>query len=174
MVGKNLEDSMAAVDVLHTLDYVDKKRIAALGHSHGGHTAIFAAALDERIAVCASNCGLSVFSEEEERMAWCDDTADEYNYIPALKEYFESDREAPFEMHEVAALIAPRPWVNISAYDDFAFGNLEFLAETGVMLHQVYELYEQTKHFAYLMHGNNHSFPKYARQLAYTFLDDHL
>jgi len=171
MVGKNVQDSLAAVDVLHTLDFVDKARIGVIGHSHGGHNAIFAAALDERVQVCVSNCGMSVFAEEEERLAWCEDEAGEYAYIPALRPYFLEGREPPFELHEVAALIAPRPWLNISAYFDFAYGNQEFLAETGVQLYQVFKLYGKTDAFAFFMHGNNHSFPRYARELAYTWLD---
>jgi dienelactone hydrolase len=174
MVGKNVEDSMAAVDVLHTLDEVDTARIGVIGHSHGGHNAIFAAALDARITVCASNCGLSVLGEEEQRMEWCNDAADEYNYIPALKPYFEAGRAPPFDLHEVAALIAPRPWLNISAYWDAAYGDQSFLAETGVMLHEVYALFDKTDAFAYLMHGNDHSFPRHSRGLAYAWLDRYL
>ena len=46
MVGKNIEDSMAAVDVLYMLAYVDKDRIGAMSfHSHGGQQHIFAMAL---------------------------------------------------------------------------------------------------------------------------------
>jgi dienelactone hydrolase len=174
MVGKNVEDSMAAVDVLHTLDEVDTARIGVIGHSHGGHNAIFAAALDARISVCASNCGMSVLSEEEQRMEWCNDAEDEYNYIPALKPYFEAGRAPPFDLHEVAALIAPRPWLNISAYWDSAYGDQTFLAETGVMLYGVYALYQKTDAFAYLMHGNGHSFPRHSRDLAYAWLDRYL
>ncbi|HUT81066.1 MAG TPA: dienelactone hydrolase family protein [Candidatus Bathyarchaeia archaeon] len=68
IVGKNVEDSMAAVDVVCELDYIDKDRIGVIGHSHGGHNAIFGMAVDERIKVGVSNCGMSVFSEEEERL----------------------------------------------------------------------------------------------------------
>lgn len=169
MVGKNAEDSMAAVDVLYSLDYVDKDRIGAIGHSHGGHNAIFATALDDRIRVCVSNCGMSVFSEEEERLEWS--LEEGYIYIPALRSYFLEDREPPFDIHEVAALIAPRPWLNISSYVDIAFGRQEFLAEVGVQLYRVYELYGKQQAFSYFMHGNNHSFPQYARALAYAWLD---
>ena len=174
MVGKNVEDSLSALDVLHTLDVVDRDRIGVIGHSHGGHNAIFAAALDDRIRACASNCGMSVFSEEEERLAWCEDEEGEYAYIPALRPYFLQGQDPPFDLHEVAALIAPRPWLNVSAYSDFAYGNQEFLAETGVHLYQVYELYKKTDAFAYFMHGNNHSFPRHARDLAYGWLDRYL
>lgn len=172
MVGKNIEDSMAAVDVLHMLDFVDKERIGAIGHSHGGHNTIFAMALDDRIRAGVSNCGLSVFSEEEERLEWSLDKG--YIYIPALREYFLKDLEPPFDIHEVAALITPRPWLNISSYYDVAYGNQEFLAEVGVQLYRVYRLFNAPSAFAFYMHGNDHSFPRSARALAYGWLDRYL
>ncbi|HEC62606.1 MAG TPA: hypothetical protein ENI27_10210 [bacterium] len=106
IVGKNIEDSLAAVDVLHELDFINKNRIGVNGHSHEGHNAIFAMALDERIRVGISNYGMSLFSQEEERLEW---TLDEgYIYIPALRMYFLEDLEPPLEIHEVAALIPSR------------------------------------------------------------------
>jgi len=169
MVGKNIEDSMAAVDVLHTLDYIDEDRIGAIGHSHGGHNVIFAMALDERIRVGVSNCGLSAFSEEEDRLEWS--LEDGYIYIPALRKYFLEGKDPPFDINEIAALIAPRPFLNISSYYDVAYGNQEFLAEVGVQLYQVYKLYGKQDAFSYFMHGNDHSFPQYSRSLAYEWLD---
>jgi hypothetical protein len=68
-------------------------------------------------------------------------------------------------------VIAPRPWLNISAYDDETLGNQEFLAAVGVQLNQLYKLYDKQNQFAYFMHGNDHSFPKYARALAYEWLN---
>lgn len=169
MVGKNMEDSMAAIDVLYTLDCVDTTKIGAIGHSHGGHNALFATAVDARITVCVSNCGISVFSEEEYRLEWS--LEEGYIYIPVLRKYFLEDVEPPFDIHEVAALIAPRPFLNISSYFDKAYGNQEFLAEVGVQLYHVYKLYGNQNQFSYLMHGNDHSFPHYARCLAYAWLD---
>jgi dienelactone hydrolase len=169
MVGKNLEDSRSAIDVLCMLDFVDKERIGVIGHSHGGHNAIFAAALDDRIGAVVSNCGLSVFSEEDERMEWS--LEEGYIYIPKLRKVFLEGIEPPFDLHEVAALIAPRSWLNISSYFDRAYGNQEFLAEAGTQLYQVYNLYKASKAFGYYMHGNDHSFPRSARDLAYGWLD---
>jgi len=169
MVGKNLEDSRSAIDVLCALEYVDRDRLGVIGHSHGGHNAIFAAALDDRIKAVVSNCGLSVFSEEEERLEWS--LEEGYIYIPKLRRYFLENIDPPFDLHEVAALIAPRPWLNISSYIDDAFGNQEFLAEVGTQLFRVYNLYKRSDAFGYYMHGNNHSFPKLARALAYEWLD---
>jgi dienelactone hydrolase len=169
MVGKNLEDSKSAIDVLCSLKYVDKDKIGVIGHSHGGHNAIFVAALDDRISAVVSNCGLSVFSEEEERMEWS--LEEGYIYIPKLRKYFLENLDPPFELHEIAALITPKPWLNISAYFDMAYGNQEFLAEVGTQLFQVYSLYKASDAFGFYMHGNNHSFPKSARALAYEWLE---
>jgi hypothetical protein len=110
-----------------------------------------------------------VFSEEEERMEWS--LEDGYIYIPKLRRYFLENMDPPFDLHEVAALIAPRPWLNISSYFDKAYGNQEFLAEVGTQLYQVYNLYKVSKAFGYYMHGNDHSFPRSARELAYGWLD---
>ncbi len=172
MVDKNVEDSKSAIDVLLSLDYVDKERIGVIGHSLGGHNAIFVSALDERIKVAVSNCGLSAFSEEEKRLEWS--LEEGYIYIPKLRKYFLENIEAPFDLHEIAALIAPRPWLNISSYYDEAYGNQEFLAEIGIQFYQVYNLYKRTGAFGYYMHGNDHSFPKSAREFSYAWLDQWL
>lgn len=169
MVGKDLEDSMSAIDVLHTFDFVDKNRIGVIGHSHGASNAIFAMALDERISAGVSNCGMSVISEEEKCLEWS--TEDGYIYFPKLRKYILEGKDLPFDINEVAALIAPRPWCNISAYYDKTLGNQEFLAEVGVQFNQVYQLYGKQNHFSFLMHGNDHSFPTFARSLAYAWLD---
>lgn len=169
MVGKDIEDSRSAIDVLCSFDFVDQHRIGVIGHSHGGSNAIFAMAMDERISVGVSNCGFSVISEENKCLEWS--AEDEYIYFPRLRKYLLENRELPFDLNEVAALIPPRPWCNISAYYDKTLGNQEFLAQIGVQINQIYKIYGKQNHFSYLMHGNDHSFPKFARSLAYEWLD---
>ena len=169
MVGKDIQDSMSAIDVLYTLDFVDKGKIGVVGHSHGGSNAMLAMAMDERIAAGVSNCGFSVISEEEKCLEWS--AEDEYIYFPTLRKYLLEKLDLPFDLNEVAALIPPRPWCNISAYYDKTLGNQEFLAGVGVQLYQVYKLHGKPNHFCYFMHGNDHSFPKYSRSLAYEWLD---
>ena len=168
MVGKDIEDSMSAIDVLCTLDFVDPNKIGVIGHSHGGSNAIFAMAMDDRVSVGVSNCGMSVISEEEKCLEWS--AEDGYIYFPKLRKYLLEKKDLPFDLNEVAALIAPRPWLNISAYYDKTLGNQEFLAEVGVQFNQVYKLYGKQNQFSYFMHGNDHSFPKFARKLAYEWL----
>ncbi len=172
MVGKDIQDSMSAIDVLCSFDFVDQDKIGVIGHSHGGSNAMLAMAMDDRISAGVSNCGMSVISEEEKCLEWS--AEDEYIYYPTLRKYLLEKQELPFDLNEVAALIAPRPWCNISAYYDKTLGNQEFLASVGVQLNQVYKLYGKQNHFCYVMHGNDHSFPKFARSLAYDWLDKFL
>jgi dienelactone hydrolase len=41
----------------------DADRIAAIGHSLGGHNALFAAAFDDRIKAVVTSCGWNVFED---------------------------------------------------------------------------------------------------------------
>lgn len=54
-------DNVRAIDLLQSLPEVDPQRIGAIGHSLGGHNALFTAALDERIAATVSSCGFTRF-----------------------------------------------------------------------------------------------------------------
>ena len=59
--GKDAWDTMRAIDYLETLDFVDPEKIGMIGHSYGGHSTIFAAALEPRIKVAVANGPVSDF-----------------------------------------------------------------------------------------------------------------
>jgi dienelactone hydrolase len=59
--GKDIWDNMRAIDYLQTLDFVDPDKIGMTGHSYGGHSTIFAAALEPRIKVAVANGPVSDF-----------------------------------------------------------------------------------------------------------------
>ncbi|MBE5930261.1 MAG: hypothetical protein E7268_04255 [Lachnospiraceae bacterium] len=55
LMKKVLTDAMNGISLLAGLPFVDTGRIGTLGHSYGGNTVLFLAALDERISyACAS------------------------------------------------------------------------------------------------------------------------
>ncbi len=54
---KAIVNHRACVDVLQKLSWVDKERIGVIGHSLGGHNAMFVAAFDPRIKAVVSSCG---------------------------------------------------------------------------------------------------------------------
>jgi len=58
VIGKNIWDVMRSVDYLQTLPNVNPRQIGCTGWSHGGHTTLFAAAFDERIAAAVPNGGV--------------------------------------------------------------------------------------------------------------------
>jgi hypothetical protein len=142
MVGKDIEDSMSAIDVMCTFHFIDTNKIGVIGHSHGGSNVIFGMAMDERISVGVSNCGMSVIAEEEKCLEWSTDEG--YIYFPKLK-VSARGRELPFDINEVAALIAPDLAEYLRFYDNA--GNQEFLAEVSVQLSQVSQIIYQAKSF---------------------------
>ncbi|MGB7069644.1 MAG: alpha/beta hydrolase family protein, partial [Pyrinomonadaceae bacterium] len=129
LMGKMIWDLQRAIDYLETLDFVDKNRIASIGHSHGGYTTLFAMAFDERIKAGASNCGFDAFRIDGNTFRWSKATA----LMPLLGFYVSNPRinmdlyravpdsaviDVPFEMHELLALIAPRPLLLSTSDED--------------------------------------------------------
>lgn len=111
-----------AVDYLVTDNDVDAKRIAVVGHSRLGKTALLAAAMDERIAMSIplqAGCGGTSPSrgkvgESVKRINdvfphWFNDT------FPLFNEQVE---KLPFDQHCLAALVAPRPVLFANAVED--------------------------------------------------------
>src|SRR5262249_34342080 len=60
---KGIWNHMRAVDLLQSIAEVDGERIGAIGHSLGGHNALFVAAFDPRIKAVVSSCGFNSFSK---------------------------------------------------------------------------------------------------------------
>ena len=56
---KGIVNHIRAVDLLVSLPEVDSRRIAAIGHSLGGHNALFVAAFDKRIRAVITSCGFT-------------------------------------------------------------------------------------------------------------------
>ena len=54
---------MRCIDYLCTRGDVVSHRIAAIGHSLGGHNAIFLGVFDPRVAIIVSSCGLTPFHD---------------------------------------------------------------------------------------------------------------
>ncbi len=113
-----------AVDYLVTDSAIDKERIAVVGHSRLGKTALLAAAFDDRIALAIphqAGCGGTAPSRTTDPKAesvkrintsfphWFDDTFKEFND--------QTDR-LPFDQHCLAALCAPRPVLFSNAAED--------------------------------------------------------
>ena len=62
---KAIFDNIRAVDLLESLPEVDGSRIGVIGHSLGGHNAMFTAPFEPRLKAIVSNCGFCRFHKDD-------------------------------------------------------------------------------------------------------------
>ena len=121
------------VDYLQTDPSVDGTRIALFGHSRLGKTALWASALDPRIAAVFSSCS-GEMGAALARRDWgetVDDMAQNFpwQFAPAFPKWAGRWSEMPVDAHMLIALSAPRPvFVTGGTADQWADPKGEFLA----------------------------------------------
>ena len=171
-VGKFTYEHSIAIDVLQSLDAVDRERIGVLGHSLGGHGTIFLAAYDDRVKAAACNCGASFFRHNPNVDAWSRDHW--YVYFKHLRPGLLEGKLPPIDFHEIMALIAPRAFLDLSGLND---GVPLTQRQRILMLMKVMDVYELVKaphNFAFYVHGCGHSVAHESRQLIYGWMDARL
>ncbi len=174
-VGKAAWDAARAVEALCTLPEVDPCRIGSIGHSLGGHGALFHAAYDERVTAAVANCGANLWRVNPVRMNWVRDRW--YSYLGnQWREVFLRGELPPVDFHEITALIAPRAFLDISSLEDgnFPYVTQVYLRDAFLRVSDVYALLDAAPHFAHLVHRAGHGLPFFARELAYAWLEQHL
>jgi dienelactone hydrolase len=148
------------VDVLATLDFVDKDKIAVTGHSRGGKAAILAGATDTRIALTVPNnsgCG-GAGSYKFQAPKSEDIVAITRNFPfwfgPRFTQFIEARQETkdgkeqtvkvshidrlPFDQHALKALCAPRAFLQTEALGDL-WANPEGSRQTYQAAKEVYK-----------------------------------
>ena len=99
---KAIWDNVRGLDVLEDIDEVRAGGVGAIGHSLGGHNAIYTATFDARIAVVVSSCGFDSYQayKDGDITSWTSSC-----YMPRLRDY-----ALAALISTIAAALAPRPF----------------------------------------------------------------
>lgn len=179
--------TMAAIDYhMRCIDYleqharVDPDRIGVIGHSLGGHNALFLSALDERVKVVVTSCGWTQFdyydtgSSGIERYGGRLGPWAQERYMPWIREKYNLDGDLlPFNFHEVLALIAPRGCFTNAPTNDANF-SMEGVIDGLSKARPIYQLLDAGEHLQVRHPEAEHDFPSQIRRESYQFIDQHL
>lgn len=168
---KGIWDHMRAVDVLQSQPEVDGTKIAAIGHSLGGHNSLFLALYDQRVKAVVSSCGYNSFPYyyKGNIKGWSHD-----GYMPRLNSEFQLDlNKVPFDWPELVAAVAPRAVFTNAPTHDANF-EIEGVKVCEKAAQPVYKLYGATDKLEFVYPAAEHDFPKPEREKAYRFIESHL
>lgn len=163
---------MRSIDLLLERGDVDPDRIGVIGHSLGGHNAMFLAAFDPRLKAVVSSCGwtlMGYYRVETGLGPWAQDV-----YMPSIRDRYDLDPERlPFDFDEIIALIAPRAFFSNSPIHD---SNFEVRGvEKGIELAlEAYLFLNAEENLQVRYPDAGHDFPTETRLEAYRFIDEKL
>ncbi len=174
---KAIFNQMRCIDLLQTLDTVDPGRIGIIGHSLGGHNAMFTGAFDDRLQVVVSSCGwtlMDYYDVGEKAIhrygarlgPWSQEL-----YMPLLREKYKLKPERfPFDFDEVMVAIAPRAFFSCSPLRD---ANFDYHGvEKGIAnVMPLYRMLKAEDKLRVQYPDDVHDFPYETRQEAYRFID---
>ena len=171
---KAVWDNMRGLDLLETLPFVTKDGFGAIGHSLGGHNAVFTSVFDPRIRVVVSSCGLSSFLDyfggDEKRWlpgkGWT-----QTRYMPRLAAYRGRLEAVPFDFQELVGALAPRHVLLSAPLEDGNF-QYESVDRVAAAARPVFRLYGHPERLRVEHPAGKHDFPPAMRALAYQWFDE--
>ena len=142
-----------------------------IGHSLGGHNAMFTAAFDERIQAIVSSCGFCSFAKYKggNLKGWTSD-----RYMPRIaSEYGNDPKKMPFEFADVIASFAPRAFLAVAPVHDDNF-DVTGVKDAIAAAEPAYNALHAADKLQAIYPDAAHDFPEEGRKAAYEFLDKYL
>ncbi|ACU02566.1 alpha/beta fold hydrolase [Pedobacter heparinus] len=177
---KAIFNHMRCVDLLQARKDVDPERIGVIGHSLGGHNAIFAGAFDTRIKVVVSSCGWTLFgnynagNEVSQKHGGRLGPWAQMRYMPLVRDKYQLDAaQMPFDFDEAIASLAPRPFFSNSPKSDANF-DVKGVKEGILNVTKVYKFLNADDKLQVDYPDAGHDFPPEVRLNAYAFIDKEL
>jgi hypothetical protein len=110
------------MDYFQTDQSIDRKKVVVVGHSRGGKASLWAAAQDERFAICVTNCsgntGAALARRQFGERISAINTAFPHWFTSNYKKFNDQENLLPVDQHMLISLIAPRPVYATNASED--------------------------------------------------------
>jgi dienelactone hydrolase len=165
---KAIWNNMRAVDLLQSLPEVDGDRLGVIGHSLGGHNAMFTAAFDERLKVVVSSCGFCSFPTYYggNLKGWTSD-----RYMPRIASVYGLDpKRVPFDFTDVVISFAPRAFFAMAPVKDHNFA-VQGVKDVIAAAEPVYKRLGAGEKLKAVYPDAGHDWPEAERAAAYEFMD---
>lgn len=160
---KGIVNHMRALSLL--LSRKGVRRVAACGHSLGGHNSLFLAAFDRRVGAVVTSCGFTAFPKYYggNLKGWS-----HRGYMPRIESQYGCDpKRMPFDFPDVLRAIAPRAlFVNAPVKD----ANFE-VSGVDDCVAAARPLYADAKRLQVEHPDCGHDFPPEVRDRAWRFLE---
>lgn len=165
---KAIVNHRRAIDLLQSMPEVDPEKIAVIGHSLGGHNALFLAAFDRRVKAVVTSCGFTSFRKYMggNLSGWS-----HKGYMPRIAEIYDKNpARMPFDFTELLACLAPRPVFISAPINDSNFEVSGVRDCVAAALPVYLKIYKAGRNLKVIYPPGSHDFPPKAREAAYQFL----
>jgi dienelactone hydrolase len=166
---KGIVNHRRAIDLLQSLPQVNPRAIGVIGHSLGGHNALFVATFDTRLRAVVTSCGFNAFPKYfgGNLRGWS-----HKGYMPRIAELYNmSPAQMPFDFPEILAAIAPRAVFINAPLRDSNFDVTGVYDAVNAARPVFDTIYRRPDHLVAVHPDAEHDFPPEIRQQAYAFLD---
>lgn len=165
---KGIRNHRRAVDLLASMPEVETDRICAIGHSLGGHNALFVAAFEPRVRAVVTSCGFTSFPKYKggDLTGWS-----HAGYMPRIASVYEkSPAKMPFDFPGILQSLAPRPvFINAPVNDsNFEVSGVDDCVRAAQAAYA--SVFRKGERLRVLHPDCGHDFPPEIRMQAYDFL----